>query len=147
MNENQNNAAHLIQDGYLFYNFTLFYSLEEHLSTNLFELFALNKISTSLQIAQEITESLVKKVEASKMLDELFMTYTTPFAIQSYFKQLNTAFNVNGFGHDRGEVPASQREIIKHQWDDGNELVITLFIFSLGLTCHRYLCCPHSFSN
>lgn len=81
------------------------------------------------------------------MLDELFMTYTTPFAIQSYFKQLNTAFIVNGFGHDRGEVPASQREIIKHQWDDGNELVITLFIFSLGLTCHRYLCCPHSFSN
>lgn len=70
----------------------------------------------------------MRRFDAKIYLNDLLGNSSGPYTLNSYFKQLNHLYHEAAITHDKGELGHEERQMIKHEWDDGEEIVRILLL-------------------
>lgn len=64
----------------------------------------MNDKMISIDVATWQIDKMLKRIQASAVIDEIFKHDAPPFAINTIFSSLNRMYETDAFGHDRGET-------------------------------------------
>lgn len=81
-----------------------------------------------MYLAENEVVKLIRKVEASMHISELFNNYSSSYSINQFLSQFNTTLKEGAIAYDKGEKIIVPEEAKQHQWNDGDEMVSLLML-------------------